>query len=131
MESHNGIHPTYRLHGRMALFRRFSRSHGHHYGDRRGAGRHVRLHDRIPDAAVALTVVALGTSLPDTFASRLAIMYATDADAAVGNVTGSNSVNVFLGLGLPWVMASLYGGPIDPATGKNGPYIVPTGSLSL
>jgi len=27
------------------------------------------------------------------------------ADAAVGNVTGSNSVNVFLGLGLPWVIA--------------------------
>jgi solute carrier family 8 (sodium/calcium exchanger) len=30
------------------------------------------------------------------------------ADDAVGNVTGSNSVNVFLGLGLPWVLASVY-----------------------
>ena len=30
------------------------------------------------------------------------------ADASVGNVTGSNSVNVFLGLGLPWFIASLY-----------------------
>jgi len=30
------------------------------------------------------------------------------ADNAVGNVTGSNSVNVFLGLGLPWVLASIY-----------------------
>ena len=30
------------------------------------------------------------------------------ADAAVGNVTGSNSVNVFLGLGLPWVVACIY-----------------------
>ena len=30
------------------------------------------------------------------------------ADAAVGNVTGSNSVNVFLGLGLPWVIAVIY-----------------------
>jgi solute carrier family 8 (sodium/calcium exchanger) len=30
------------------------------------------------------------------------------ADAAVGNVTGSNSVNVFLGLGLPWVIAASY-----------------------
>ena len=27
---------------------------------------------------------------------------------AVGNITGSNSVNVFLGLGLPWVIASLF-----------------------
>jgi solute carrier family 8 (sodium/calcium exchanger) len=26
----------------------------------------------------------------------------------VGNVTGSNSVNVFLGLGLPWSMAAIY-----------------------
>jgi len=30
------------------------------------------------------------------------------ADAAVGNVTGSNSVNVFLGLGLPWVISAVY-----------------------
>lgn len=30
------------------------------------------------------------------------------ADAAVGNVTGSNSVNVFLGLGLPWIVGSIY-----------------------
>merc|ERR1711865_1368327 len=27
---------------------------------------------------------------------------------AIVNVTGSNSVNVFLGLGLPWMMGSLY-----------------------
>jgi len=25
-----------------------------------------------------------------------------------GNITGSNSVNVFLGLGLPWMLAALY-----------------------
>ena len=30
------------------------------------------------------------------------------ADAAVGNVTGSNAVNVFLGLGLPWMVAAFY-----------------------
>ena len=27
---------------------------------------------------------------------------------SVGNVTGSNSVNVFLGLGLPWMAAAFY-----------------------
>jgi len=27
---------------------------------------------------------------------------------AIGNITGSNSVNVFLGLGLPWLIASIY-----------------------
>lgn len=56
----------------------------------------------------AITFVALGTSLPDTFASMLAARGDTYADASVGNVTGSNSVNVFLGLGLPWVIATLY-----------------------
>merc|ERR1711998_570256 len=30
------------------------------------------------------------------------------ADASVGNVTGSNSVNVFLGLGLPWMIGAIY-----------------------
>lgn len=56
----------------------------------------------------AITFVALGTSLPDLFASRAAAMNEKYADNAIGNVTGSNSVNVFLGLGLPWLIASIY-----------------------
>ena len=56
----------------------------------------------------AITFVALGTSLPDLFASRTAARMEKYADNAIGNVTGSNSVNVFLGLGLPWLMASVY-----------------------
>lgn len=52
--------------------------------------------------------MALGTSLPDLFASRAAAMNEKYADNAIGNVTGSNSVNVFLGLGLPWLIASIY-----------------------
>ena len=56
----------------------------------------------------AITFVALGTSLPDTFASQAAAIGDDTADAAVGNVTGSNSVNVFLGLGLPWLIAAVY-----------------------
>ena len=57
---------------------------------------------------IAITFVALGTSLPDTFASKAAAVAEKHADNAVGNVTGSNSVNVFLGLGLPWMIASIY-----------------------
>jgi len=56
----------------------------------------------------AITVVAIGTSLPDTFASITAAKESRYADSAIGNVTGSNSVNVFLGLGLPWVIACIY-----------------------
>jgi len=62
----------------------------------------------ISDSITALTLVAIGTSLPDTFASRQATREAPNADAAIGNITGSNSVNVFLGLGLPWMIATLY-----------------------
>jgi len=57
---------------------------------------------------VAFTFVALGTSLPDTFASRSAAMGDPTADAAVGNVTGSNAVNVFLGCGVAWIVGAIY-----------------------
>jgi len=72
----------------------------------------------LPDAITAITIVALGTSLPDTFASKVAAVEEPTADAAIGNVTGSNSVNVFLGLGLPWMIASIYWA----AEGQTGPW---------
>lgn len=58
------------------------------------------------DAVTGITLVALGTSLPDTFASMAAARSSENADSAIGNVTGSNSVNVFLGMGLPYVIAA-------------------------
>ena len=64
----------------------------------------------VPPNITAITFVALGTSLPDTFASMAAASAEKYADSAVGNVTGSNSVNVFLGLGLPWVFATIWEG---------------------
>ena len=77
------------------------------------------------DEMTAIVFVALGTSLPDTFASRQAAVQADDADAAIGNVTGSNSVNVFMGLGLPWVIATLYYGS------RGETYVTPAGALSF
>jgi len=62
----------------------------------------------LKDTVTAITFVALGTSLPDAFASKAATINDESADAAIGNVTGSNSVNVFLGLGLPWSIAAVY-----------------------
>eukprot|EP00929_Paragymnodinium_shiwhaense_P052132 TRINITY_DN2612_c0_g2_i3.p1 TRINITY_DN2612_c0_g2~~TRINITY_DN2612_c0_g2_i3.p1 ORF type:complete len:813 (+),score=192.01 TRINITY_DN2612_c0_g2_i3:180-2618(+) len=62
----------------------------------------------VDDAITAITFVALGTSLPDTFASKTAATQDDCADASIVNVTGSNSVNVFLGIGLPWFMAAVY-----------------------
>ena len=77
-------------------------------------------------AITAISFVALGTSLPDTFASRQAAIESKTADAAIGNVTGSNSVNVFLGLGLPWMIATIYK---QAKEGKN--YDYPAGSLAF
>ena len=73
----------------------------------------------------AITFIALGTSIPDTFASKLAATADPYADAAIGNVTGSNSVNVFLGLGFPWTLAAIY----HAANGTT--YEVPAGSLAF
>jgi len=62
----------------------------------------------IADSITAITIVALGTSMPDLFASKAAACQDEYADASIVNVTGSNSVNVFLGIGLPWTMSAVY-----------------------
>ena len=97
----------------------------------------------LPDEITAITFVALGTSLPDTFASRSAALADTTADAAIGNVTGSNAVNVFLGLGLPWMIGAFYWA-VKGATPEwiaaypdlallypNGGFVVRAGALSF
>ena len=55
-------------------------------------------------------ISTLSTSfpVPDTFASKVAAMQDQHADASVGNVTGSNAVNVFLGIGVAWSVAAIY-----------------------
>lgn len=82
----------------------------------------------IKDSVTAIVFVALGTSIPgkklmkppknsifttnisvlDTFASKVAAIQDKYADASVGNVTGSNAVNVFLGIGVAWTIAAVY-----------------------
>lgn len=47
-------------------------------------------------------------SIADTFASKVAAIQDKYADASVGNVTGSNAVNVFLGIGVAWSIAAIY-----------------------
>ncbi|XP_043208398.1 sodium/calcium exchanger 2-like [Amphibalanus amphitrite] len=79
------------------------------------------------DSVTAISFVALGTSLPDTFASRTAAIKETYADMAIGNITGSNSVNVFLGLGLPWLIASIY----HAVASEDGTFKVERGALAF
>jgi Ca2+/Na+ antiporter len=63
---------------------------------------------QLDESVVAITLVALGTSMPDLFASKTAACEDPYADASIINVTGSNSVNVFLGVGLPWTLAAIH-----------------------
>ncbi|XP_065097158.1 sodium/calcium exchanger 1a isoform X2 [Paramisgurnus dabryanus] len=62
----------------------------------------------LKDSVTAVVFVALGTSVPDTFASKVAAIQDQYADASIGNVTGSNAVNVFLGIGLAWSIAAIF-----------------------
>ncbi|XP_066438074.1 sodium/calcium exchanger 2 isoform X2 [Eleutherodactylus coqui] len=79
----------------------------------------------LKDSVTAVVFVALGTSIPDTFASKVAAMQDQYADACIGNVTGSNAVNVFLGIGVAWSVASIYWA----FQGKD--FVVDTGSLAF
>jgi solute carrier family 8 (sodium/calcium exchanger) len=79
----------------------------------------------IAPAIAAITLVALGTSLPDTLASRSAALADKTADASVGNVNGSNAANIFMGLGVPWSAGAIYwktkgldGMPVPPELGR-------------
>ncbi len=60
----------------------------------------------MPESIVGLTVVAIGTSLPELATSVTAAMK-KNADIAVGNTVGSNIFNVFWILGLSSVIAPL------------------------
>lgn len=62
----------------------------------------------LKDLVVAFSFLAVGTSLPELFTSRLAAIRFKHADHSLGNVIGSNCINVFVGLGLPWFIASIY-----------------------
>merc|ERR1711934_34159 len=61
-----------------------------------------------------------------------AAVHDSNADASIGNITGSNSVNVFLGLGLPWTIACIYYAILDEDKGiLTQDFVVEAGSLGF
>jgi len=58
------------------------------------------------ESLVGLTIVALGTSLPELATSAVAA-YKRNADIAVGNVIGSNIFNIFFVLGISAIIKPL------------------------
>ncbi len=58
------------------------------------------------DALIGLTIVAVGTSLPELATSAVAA-YKKNSDIAVGNIVGSNIFNIFWILGVSGIIAPL------------------------
>ncbi len=68
----------------------------------KGAGSIARSFN-ISDLVIGLTIVAFGTSAPETMISAVA-SYTGTGDIAIGNVLGSNIANIFLIIGLTALM---------------------------
>jgi len=64
---------------------------------------------RIPEAIIALTVLAIGTSIPDLFSSIIVARQGR-GEMAVSNAIGSNIFDILVGLGLPFIIAMLISG---------------------
>lgn len=63
------------------------------------------------EAMIGLTIVAIGTSLPELAASAVAA-FRHKADIAIGNVVGSNIFNVFWILGISSIIKPIYFSPM-------------------
>lgn len=61
----------------------------------------------VSNAVIGVTIVALGTSLPELATSAIAA-FKRNTDLAIGNVIGSNIFNVFLILGISTVVSPLH-----------------------
>ncbi|CAL4986154.1 unnamed protein product [Urochloa decumbens] len=57
---------------------------------------------------IAFTALAAGTSWPDLVASKIAAERQVTADSAIANITCSNSVNIYVGIGIPWLINTAY-----------------------
>lgn len=75
----------------------------------------------ISDLVIGLTIIAVGTSLPELAASIASILKKED-DLALGNIIGSNIFNILAVLPLASLIAP---GPIDPlAATRDAPYML-------
>jgi len=68
-----------------------------------GAAAKIGLSFGIPDFIIGVTIVAIGTSLPEIVSSVIAVVRHS-SEMVVGNVVGSNIANIFLVLGIAAVI---------------------------
>ena len=63
----------------------------------------------VPEVIIALTILAVGTSIPDLMSSII-VARKGQGDMAIANAVGSNIFDIALGLGLPWLFIILWRG---------------------
>jgi len=61
----------------------------------------------VPEVIIALTVLAIGTSIPDMMSSIIVAKQGRGG-MAVSNAIGSNIFDILIGLGLPWLLILLF-----------------------
>lgn len=63
----------------------------------------IAKHFGMSDLVIGLTIIAVGTSLPELAASVAGVMKGED-DMAVGNIIGSNVFNILAVMGIPGIL---------------------------
>ncbi len=64
----------------------------------------------IPEFIIALTIIAMGTSIPDLLSSAIVAKQGR-AGMAINNGIGSNIFDVLIGLGIPFLLMFIFQGP--------------------
>ncbi|MBQ9087338.1 MAG: calcium/sodium antiporter [Lentisphaeria bacterium] len=68
---------------------------------------------KLSDAVIGLTIVAVGTSLPE-LATSVVAAFKGESDIAIGNVVGSNIFNILGILGIAPLISPIKGATLDP-----------------
>ena len=72
---------------------------------------------QVPEVVIALTVLAVGTSIPDMVSSVIVAKQGRGG-MAVSNAVGSNIFDILIGLGLPWLIMSIASGKAIPTNSE-------------
>lgn len=81
----------------------------------------------VSEAVIGLTIVAIGTSLPELATSALAALRG-HSDVAVGNIIGSNIFNILGIIGMTAIVAPI---PVDPRFAQVDMWIVGAAALAM
>lgn len=71
----------------------------------------------VPEVVMGLTILAAGTSVPDMIAS-MSVARDGHADMAAANAVGSNTFDIMLGLGMPWLVLCAFGKEVPVPTAQ-------------